>query len=107
MKRGTEADEVARALMEVEISEKPKDRDTSEGVRMTPETTAVIETVQTKHDQNTVVEDHSNLHGIGYRPSSVFTKIEGHVQTIQDKKNKTFLNIPIGLFLHHISENPI
>ena len=57
MKRGTKADEVARALMEVELSEEPKDSDTIEGVRMTQETSAVIETVQAKHDQNTVFED--------------------------------------------------
>ena len=52
-----EVEEVARAVMEVELSEEPKDSDTSEGVIMTQETSAVIETVQDKHDQNTVFED--------------------------------------------------
>ena len=52
-----EEHEAARAVMEVELSEEPKDSDTSEEVRMTQETSAVLETVQAKHDQNTVFED--------------------------------------------------
>ena len=52
-----EVEEVTRAVIEVELSDKPKDSDTSEGVKMTEETSAVIETVQPKHDQNTVFED--------------------------------------------------
>ena len=56
------------------------------------------------------VSCHSNLHGIGYRPSSLFTKIQGHVSTIQDcfcLKKGLDLKSKIGLFLHHILENPI
>ena len=53
---------------------------------------------------------HSNLHGIGYCPSRLFTKIESHVQTIPDLifiLSGLDFKIQICLFLHHISENPI
>ena len=46
---------------------------------------------------------HSNLEGMEYCPSSLFTKTEGHVLTIQD----FFCFNRIGWFLHHISENHI
>ena len=53
---------------------------------------------------------HSILEGVGYRPSSVLTKTEGHVSIIKDNfLLTTGLNfeIPISVFLHHLLENHI
>ena len=46
-----------------------------------------------------------HLEGIGYCPSSLFTKTKGHVSIIKAKLVKTTgfnLKIPIGVLLHHL-----